>query len=166
MTPYVQNVTKWISHYNPDKASDVHVSPHTDSHFGVEGVGLAQEGRMGVAQVESKGPAPPVPSLGTPAALRTVATSQAAVQQAAFDAKREEIEKSEATAGSRKKTNSTQMKKGKKGGQTATKSNGNKKGGVVKGTGKTKIKNTFFGKSSLLGTPGDIFKSRTSKKKK
>ena len=70
MTPYVQNVTKWISHYNPNKASDTHVSPHTDSHFVVEGVGLAQEGRMSVAQVESKGPEPSVPLLGTPTALR------------------------------------------------------------------------------------------------
>ena len=178
MTPYVQNVTKWISHYEPKNNTDVNVTPPNDSQFTNNNGSLAQEGHMNVAQVETKGPPPTVPSTGQPTALKTVSTSQAAVQQAVFDAKRDEIEKSESQSSvsydantkkkkrkPHKKASTQHMKKKASSSYNKVKSKNNL-GTVSKTIKKSKKKDTFFDKSALLGTPGDIFKSKISKKKK
>ena len=158
MSPYVQNVTKWINHYSPKTTADTTVSPNSDNLFSGNSIGLAQQGHMNVSQVEQKAPAPPVPSTGPSTALRTMSTSQATIQQAVFDAKRDEIEKDEAGGKLQKYTAANGMKTKK----NPTKSKGKK--GKPKNS-KTK-KDIVFGKSALLGTPADIFKSRTLKKKK
>ena len=111
MSPYVQNVTKWINHYNPKTAPDANVTPPTDFMYNGQSNGVAHEGYMNVAQVEEKGPRPPVPSAGPSAALRTVSPGQVAIQQAAFDAKREEIEKDEARGDSAKSTKIMKVRK-------------------------------------------------------
>ena len=159
MTPYVQNVTRWINHYRPKTAADTNVSPNSDNLFNGNSIGLAQHGHMNVSQVEQKAPAPPVPSTGPSTALRTVSSSQAAIQQAVLDAKREEIEKDEAVGKGRKKSSTNGMKTKK----NPTVFKGNKKGKQKNGGTK---KNSVFGKSALLGTPADIFKSKTLHKKK
>ena len=152
MSPYVQNVTKWIEHYNPKTAHDSNVTPYTDTSYNGNNIGLGQQGHMNVAKVEAKAPAPPVPSTGTTSALRTVSSAQAAVQQAAFDAKRKEIEKDESNAQSRKSNKVMKTKK--------TKKSSPKHNGKIKGTGKKKVSGKL-----LLGSPADIFKSKTLKKK-
>lgn len=151
-TPYVQNVSKWIQHYNPAGNADPHVSVPNDNPNSGETTGLAQEGQMAVSQVESSAPPMKVPHTSPNAALRTVSSSQATVQQAAFDAKRDEILSSESAAltaaGSKKKKsgNKSQISKGRK----------------VQKTKRVNNKSS----SLLLGTPADIFKSKTVDKKK
>lgn len=163
---YVQNVSRWIKHYDPDTAPDTSVPPPSDSVFSTDNAGIAHEGHMNVSQVEAKGPPPPVPSVGVPAAFRTISSSQATVQQAVFDAKREEIEQSESKIGPQRKiTSHSRGGGGGAGSQKRKAGNGAKKSNVKK----KHLKQNDFGESALLGTPGDIFKSKTSsrgKKKK
>ena len=114
---------------------------------------------MNVSQVEAAAPPPPVPTAGPSATLRTVSPAQVAIQQAAFNAKREEIEKDEAHAHS---TKSTKTMKSKKSSVNIKPKKSDKK--TSAGGKKNKSKNSIFGKS-LLGSPADIFKSKTSKKR-
>jgi len=151
---YVQNISKWVEHYNPSKPNGAHLKPFNDSVLHGDTAGIAQEGHMSVAPVEARLPAPAVPfgkNQAVPAGLRAISSAQATVQQAAFDAKREEIEKSEASRNHNNKKKKTSTTKGKK----------NPAG---KGKGKAS-KDSFLGESALLGTPGDIFKSKKVLKK-
>lgn len=152
---YVQNVNRWIDHYKQKSATTV----ANDGFIDGGNTGLAHEAHMSVTQVEAKAPAPRVPSAGgAAAALRPVASSDASVQQASYDAQREHIEHPEAASSRKRQSNGNTGKhsKQKKG----------SKGGVKGKRGRKQKKDPVFGESSLIGTPADIFKSKTSKKRK
>ena len=158
MVPYVQNVTKWIEYYNPKTVSAASDTPSIIGLAHGKSSGLAQEGSMNVQPVEAKGPIPAAPSIGSSTALRTISTSQSVIQQAALDAKREEIVKDE-SKGILEKTK--RVMKAKKKNPVTHKG----KNSVKKGPGKSKQAQKALFRKTLLGSPADIFKSRTSKKK-
>lgn len=163
---YVQNVNRWIDHYKKKTSVDSAPSPANDALLSSSTTGLAHEASMHVRQVEAKAPAPRVPSAGGAAvALRPVASSDASVQQASYDAQREHIENPGiASSAKRRPRGKTGKQSGKKKGQ---KGGGGKQKQGSKGKGGRKHKNdSVFGKSSLIGTPADIFRSKSSKKKK
>ena len=98
-TPYVQDVSKWLNHFKSKTSfNDMLVANHDTSSATNTNQGLAQESDMFVTKVEPRGARPPVPSTGIPIALRTVSSSEASVQEAMFDANRDQIDMTQATA--------------------------------------------------------------------
>ena len=162
LPPYVQDVTQWVNYYRKHAGNKLNASaPNQDSALNnvKNSSGLAQEGSMSVLKVEPRGPAPPVPSTGPSAALNTITTSEASLQQAIYDAKRAQIQQSKAAAaagGSRvmkNKTNTQSVSKGK-----SSKSK--------KGTGpKVTVKRTSKKKRLCLAVPRTYLNSRTKKGK-
>ena len=153
-TPYVQDVSRWLDHYKAKHSYNAMLTANSDNFSTPTTKGLAQESNMFVSKVEPRGPRPPVPSTGTPAALRTVSTSQGSLQQAMFDAKRAKIEMKQTPTVS----GGRQSYKGK-----VNRATSNNSKGKAKTKKDTKVK-TVKGKGSrnrhkdLFGSPGDIFK--------
>ena len=142
LTPYVQDVSKWINYYNRNGTSNSNVSKPEDNLQDSSNGGLAQESNMSVNKVEPRGPAPQAPNTGPSATLHNITPSQESLVQAAYTAKRIQMEGNKHSKG-----------------KPSSKKKGAKKvanGGVTK-----KIKN-----QQLFGTPIDIFKKKISFKKK
>ena len=84
LTPYVQDVSKWIQYYNRNGTSNSNMlTPGENQSVSDNGVGLAKESNMAVAKVEPKGQAPQAPLTGPSASLHNVTPSQESVVQAA-----------------------------------------------------------------------------------
>ena len=149
LTPYVQDVSKWIHYYNRNGTSNVNGSTQNEnaSSSKSDSVGLAQESNMSVIKVEPMGQAPPAPYTGPSASIHNVTPTQESVIQAAYTAKRVQIEKAQ--------TN------GKRGRPPQSKTSTKK----TPASGKVK-KSYSNNRTNLFGTPADIFKAKNSKKKK
>ena len=155
LTPYVQDVSKWINYYNRHGTSNVNVAKPTENQHVAENTGMAQESTMSVNKVEPRGPPPPAPHTGPSASLQNVTPSHESVVQAAYTAKRVQIENNQLKGRKSGKNGKTKKKKKKIG-----------KGGGGGGGGVHKLLKKNTKKKYLFGTPGDIFKSKNNKKKK
>ena len=161
LPPYVQDVTQWVNYYRKHAGNKLNASaPNQESALNnvKNSSGLAQTGSMSVLKVEPRGPAPPVPSTGPSAALKTTTASEASLQQAIYDAKRAQIQQSKAAA---EAGGSRLMKKQTKTPKAVSKGKSSKS---QKGTGpKVTVKRTSKKKKDLFGSPADIFKFKTKK---
>ena len=160
-TPYVQDVNKWVDHYKSKHSYNAMLKRNSDNfdNFATSTTkGVAQESNMFVSKVEPRGPMPQVPSTATPAALRTVSTSQGALQQALYDAKREQIEMKQTNSltGGRKAYNLGVKR------STSTSTKGKPKAKKDTKVKKVQGKGSRNKKRELFGTPGDIFKKKTT----
>ena len=145
LTPYVQDVAKWISYYNRNGTSNSNVAKPPESLYVSDNVGLAQESNMSVSKVEPRGAPPKAPHTGPSASLQNVTPSQESVVQAAYTAKRDRIQMNQSN--------------GRPVGQGVKKKVA--RGSVTKAR-KKKVKH----KKALFGTPSDIFKVKNSFKNK
>ena len=146
LTPYVQDVAKWISYYNRNGTSNSNVAKPTESLYVSDNVGLAQESNMSVSKVEPRGAPPKAPDTGPSASLQNVTPSHESVVQAAYTAKRDKIQMTQ----SKGRPTGKGIKKKRVERRSATKSK------------KKKVKH----KKTLFGTPSDIFKVKNSFKNK
>ena len=145
LTPYIQDVSKWIQYYKHSGTSSSNTGLPSENQYVSDSGGLAKESNMSLAKVEPNGPPPKAPLTGPSASLHNVTPSEESVVQAAYTAKRVQIENKQSR------------------GRPPVKPNGKKKktisGGVSKATKKVKQKHLF-------GSPGDIFKSKIANKTK
>lgn len=154
--PYVQNTDKWIAYYaqgihskQKGKMGDAETTapPNAGS--------LSELGNMSVTRVEPKGRAPPVPKAGGSVPLISVTPSESSVQQATFDAMRTTLENPYANSSARGRAGGNRRGK-------HTQKNGAKSRRAATSSKKPSKKKS---KKQLFGTPQDIFKTTTGKKR-
>lgn len=154
--PYVQNTDKWIAYYaqgirskQRDKLPDAETSapPNAGS--------LSELGHMSVTRVEPKGPLPVIPKAGATVPLIAVTPSESSVQQATFDAMR--------TAVSTPYVNSSG--RGRAGGTGRGRGTRKQSAKSQRPSTASKKQSKKRSKKQLFGTPQDIFKSATAKKR-
>lgn len=152
MEPYVQNTTDWVSYYTNGikrrNGNNLQVSD-ADTSTAPNGGSMSEIGSMSVSQVEAKAPLPPVPSAGAMAALKNVTSSQAAIQQATFEAMRARIDSNGKSV--------TKAGGGSGRGRKAKKRVSDDK--VKKGSKSTQGRKD----KTLMGTPRDIFQAARSR---
>lgn len=156
MAIYVPNIDKWVSHYTSKSANPANLFSNPNSFSSQNNVGLASESFMSVSKVEPTATPPTVPATGITPALRSVSESEGTLQQAMLQAKRSQIENRQAMKNSSPIDYRGSVKVSKK------KNNNNKKK-KKPAAGK---KNNNNKKKQLFGTPGDIFKTKVSAKRK
>ena len=108
LQPYVQDVNRWIDYYKKGINGPLQSRDLTNAHPtpAPNKGSLSETADITVSSVEPKGPLPPVPSTGPSPAMKTISPSEAAVQQAAFNVKRQKLA---ASAPSSKKKRTKQM---------------------------------------------------------